>query len=67
MLVSVAAVTVSVVAALTPLIVAVIVVEPVPMHVANPLEPEALLIVATAAFEETHDTEVVRFCVVPSE
>ncbi len=67
MLVSVAGVTVSVVAALTPLIVAVIVVEPVPMHVANPLEPEALLIVPTVAFEETHDTEVVRFCVVPSE
>ncbi len=67
MLVSAAGVTVSVVAALTPLVVAVIVVVPVPMHVANPLEPEALLIVATVAFEETHDTEVVRFCVVPSE
>ncbi len=67
MLVSVAGVTVSVVVALTPLVVAVIVVVPVPTHVANPSEPEVLLIVATVVFEETHDTAVDRFCVVPSE
>ncbi len=67
MLVSVAGVTVSVVATLMPPVVAVIVVVPVPMHVVKPFEPEVLLIVATVVFEETHDTAVVRFCVVPSE
>jgi hypothetical protein len=47
--------------------VAVIVVEPVATELANPLEPAALLMAATAAVEEFHITVVVRSCVVLSE
>jgi hypothetical protein len=67
MLVRVACVTVSVVDILIPLNVAVIVAVPVPVHDASPFEPDVLLIVATAVFDDTHDTEAVRFCDVPSE
>src|SRR5205807_834581 len=60
---SVAAVTVSTsVFAVTPLWVAVILVEPMPKPVARPLA----LMLATDAFEEAHATEVVRFWVLPS-
>lgn len=47
--------------------VAVIVVEPVATGVANPLEPAALLMAATAGVEELHVTARVRFCVDPLE
>jgi len=47
--------------------VAVIVVEPAATDVALPLEPAALLMAATVAFDELQDTVVVRFCVEPSE
>jgi hypothetical protein len=47
--------------------VAVIAVEPVAIEVANPLEPDVLLIAATAAVDEFHITVVVRSCVVSSE
>jgi hypothetical protein len=46
---------------------AVIVVEPVAAEVANPIEPEALLMAATAVADELHVTVVVRSCVVLSE
>ena len=46
---------------------AVIVVEPVATAAANPLEPVALLIVATPVLVELQVTAVVRFCVVLSE
>jgi len=45
---------------------AVIVTAPVAEDAASPLEPAALLIDA-AAFDELQTTDVVRFCVVPSE
>jgi hypothetical protein len=64
---SVAAVTVSVVDPDLPPNVAVIVVEPAVTDVARPLEPDALLMVATPAVNEFQVTDVVRFCVVPSE
>lgn len=80
---SVADVTVNVVEPLTPLVgsVAVIVVVPIAMDVAKPLEPAALLtttfgepvaleiallIVAAPVLDELHVTAVVRSCVVPS-
>jgi hypothetical protein len=44
-----------------------IVVDPAATDVARPLEPAALLIVATAVLEELQVAVVVRFCVVPSE
>ena len=47
--------------------VAVIVVEPAAIEVANPLEPAVLLIAATVAVDEFHITVVVRSCVVLSE
>jgi len=46
---------------------AVIVAAPIPTPVANPSLPAELLMVATAAFEEFHVTEFVRFCVLLSE
>jgi len=46
---------------------AVIVVEPAATDVARPLEPAALLMAATDAADEPQVTDVVRFCVVPSE
>jgi hypothetical protein len=46
---------------------AVIVVDPVAMGEANPLEPAALLIVATSVSDELQVTAVVRSCVVSSE
>jgi len=64
---SVAAVTVRVVEPDILPDVAVIVVEPAATEVANPLEPAALLMVATAAADEPQVTAVVRFCVVLSE
>jgi hypothetical protein len=64
---SVAAVTVSVVDPDVPPNVAVIVVVPADADVARPLEPDALLTVATPAVNEFQVTVVVRFCVVPSE
>ncbi len=63
----VAAVTVRVVEPDTLPDVAVIVVVPAAIDVARPLEPTALLIVATPVLEEPHVTAVVRFCVEPSE
>ena len=63
---SVAAVTVSVVDPDMPPDVAVIVVEPADADVAKPLEP-ALLMVAIPAADEFQVTDVVRFCVEPSE
>ena len=60
---SVAAVTVSVIALeVTPLCVAVMLLEPVAAPVARPL----VLIAAAAVLEEAHVAELVRFCVVPS-
>jgi hypothetical protein len=56
----VALVTVSVVVPETAPRVAVIVVEPTAPDVASPLEPAALLIVATGKFEELHVTNNVR-------
>jgi hypothetical protein len=47
--------------------VAVIVVEPAVADVANPFEPDELLIAATAVVEELHVTVTVRSCVVLSE
>lgn len=47
--------------------VAVIVVEPATAVVANPLDPAALLMAATAAADEFQVTSVVRSCVVLSE
>jgi len=64
---SVAAVTVSVVDPDLLPDVAVIVVEPAVTDVAKPLEPAALLMVATPPADETQVTAVVRFCVVLSE
>jgi hypothetical protein len=40
---------------------------PAPVAVASPLEPAALLIVATFMLEELHVAEVVISCVDPSE
>ncbi len=65
--VSVAAVTVSVVDPDTLPDAAVIVVEPAATGVAIPLEPAALLIVATAVLDELQVIVVVRFWVEPSE
>jgi hypothetical protein len=64
---SVAGVTVRVVVPDTVPDEAVIVVAPVDADVAKPLEPAALLIVATAVVEEYHATISVRFCVELSE
>lgn len=44
-----------------------IVTVPAATPVASPLEPEELLIVATAVFEDPHVTVDVMVCVVPSE
>ncbi len=63
---SVAAVTVSGAEPETLPSVALTVVNPWPVDVASPFEPEALLIVATAVFDELQATDPVRFCVVPS-
>jgi hypothetical protein len=65
--VSVAGVTVRVVAPDMPPDVAVIVVDPVATAVVDPLELAALLIVATPVLDELQVTAVVRFCVVLSE
>jgi hypothetical protein len=64
---SVAGVTVSVAVPETLPDVAVIVVEPAATDVALPLEPEALLMVATAILDDFQVTAVVRSCVVLSE
>jgi len=64
---SVAGVTVNVVEPEMPPDVAVIVVEPAAVEVANPLEPAVLLIAATAEVDELHVTDAVRSCVVLSE
>jgi hypothetical protein len=64
---SVAGVTVRVVDPVVLPDVAVIVVEPAATEVADPLEPAALLMVATAAADELQVTAVVRFWVVLSE
>jgi len=64
---SVAGVTVSVVDPDILPDVAVIVVEPTATDVAKPLEPAALLMVATLPVNEPQVTAVVRFCVVLSE
>jgi len=63
----VALVTVRVVIPETAPSVAVIVVEPTATDVASPLEPAALLIVATDPAEELHVTTNVISCVVASE
>ncbi len=47
--------------------VTVIVVEPASTEVDNPLEPAALLMVATAPVDESQVTADVKFCVVLSE
>ncbi len=47
--------------------VAVIVVEPASTEVDKPLEPHALLMLATQLEDEPHVTAVVKFCVVLSE
>ena len=47
--------------------VAVIVVEPAATEVANPFDPAALLMAATAVADDIQVADVVRFCVVPSE
>ena len=65
--VSVAAVTVRVVDPDILPDIALIVVEPVATRVASPLEPAALLMVATPVLDELQVTVVVRFCVVLSE
>ena len=44
-----------------------IVVDPAAADLARPLEPAALLIVATAVLEELQVADAVRFCVEPSE
>ena len=51
----------------TPANVAVIVVEPAAVEVANPLEPAALLIAATPVLDELQVADAVRSCVVLSE
>ena len=63
---SVAAVTVNVVLPEISPDVAVIVVRPTDAEAAKPLEPAALLMVATAGAEELQITVDVRFCVVKS-
>ena len=64
---SVAALTVSAAAgAVTPPRLAVTSVEPAPAEVARPLEPAALLILATVLFVEFQVTTLVRSCVEPS-
>ena len=40
---------------------------PAVTEVATPLDPAALLMVATAGFDDVHVTNVVRSCVVKSE
>jgi hypothetical protein len=65
--VSVAAVTVRSADPDMPPDVAVIIVVPAATEVARPLEPDALLIVATPALDELQTTVVVRFWVVLSE
>jgi hypothetical protein len=45
---------------------AVMVVDPSPVLEATPFVPVALLMVATAAFDEFHVTELVKSCVLPS-
>jgi len=47
--------------------IAVIVVEPAATEVANPFDPAALLMAATAVADDIQVADVVRFCVVPSE
>jgi hypothetical protein len=47
--------------------IAVTIVEPAATDVARPLEPTALLMAATAAFDEFHVTAAVRSCIVLSE
>jgi hypothetical protein len=47
--------------------VAVMVLLPAATEVARPIEPVALLMVATPVLEEDHVTVFVRFCVDPSE
>jgi len=64
---SVAGVTVSVVEPATLPAVAMIVAVPAARQDVSPLEPAALLIVDTVAFEELQVTDAVRSCVVPSE
>ncbi len=64
---SVAVVTVSVVEPVILPDVALIVVDPAATEVASPLEPAALLIVATPVLEELQVADAVRFCVVPLE
>ena len=64
---SVAGVIVSVVDPEMPPDAAVIVVVPAAADAARPFEPAALLMVATAVFEEAQVTEAVRFWVVLSE
>ena len=64
---SVAAVTLNVVLPEIAPDVAVIVVTPTAAEVANPLEPAALLMVATAGLEELQVTDDVRSWVVRSE
>ena len=64
---NVAGVTVSVVDPEMLPTVAVIVVVPAATAVASPLDPAALLIVATPVLEELQVAEAVRFCVVLSE
>ena len=64
--VSTGGVTVSVVEPLIEPEVALMVVVPAPVLVACPCVPEALLIVATAVFDELHVTVVVRSCVLLS-
>jgi len=63
---SVAAVTVSGAEPDTLPKIALTVVEPCPAAVANPFDPAALLMVATAVEDEAHATCEVRFCVEPS-
>ena len=46
---------------------AVIVVAPAATETALPLEPEALLMVATEGADELHVTDAVRFWLLPSE
>jgi hypothetical protein len=64
---SVAGVTVRVVDPDMPPEVAVIVVDPAATEEADPLDPAALLIVATPVLDELQVTAVVRSCVVLSE
>jgi hypothetical protein len=64
---SVAGVTVRVVDPERPPDVAVMVVEPAFTEVASPMDPDAMLMVATEAADELQVADVVRSCVVPSE